>query len=93
MNAGFFRLIGGGQIKSVELIAVMWDRDGELRALNLALKIKTQKIPDNSIENFLADTGPELKNPYTNLPMIWDPAKRVIRFDSLRQKSGFEVRL
>jgi hypothetical protein len=66
--------------KSIDLLKTMHIRDAKQRALTLALLIKRRGIKDSEISNFLASVDPELKNPFTGNPMIWDAKKHAIVF-------------
>jgi hypothetical protein len=93
MNTIFYRLKMSGSLRSGALIGGMYKRDGDRRALTLALLIKHRGLKDTEIETFLASVGPELKNPFTGTPMGWDSTKRVIRFDVPKDGYRFDVQL
>lgn len=93
MNAIFVKSMIGGQLKTGDVFTFWHRRDGDLRVLTLAVMIKKQRIADEKIDDFLAAVGPELKDPFTHLPMHWDPIKRAIRFEAPKSDYTFEVHL
>lgn len=74
--------------------------DGFLRLASLQVNMKRQEVRDSQIASFLKNAGPNLYNPYTNEPMLWDTEKRSIYFHGMSDKENeellskrFEVRL
>lgn len=52
-----------------------------LRAVRLQAMIIERRLRDAEIEDFLRNAGPDLMDPYTGKPVIWDAATRVLRID------------
>jgi hypothetical protein len=71
--------------------------DGFLRLVSLSLAAKGQAIHDTDMPGFIARAEPNLRNPYTNDPMLWDAGNRVIYFDGMDDdkllRKRIEVRL
>jgi hypothetical protein len=57
--------------------------DGFLRLVSLSLAAKGQAIHDTDMPGFIARAKPNLRNPYTNEPMMWDAGNRAIYFDGM----------
>lgn len=65
--------------------------DGFLRLVSLQVAAKRYGVRDSAMEKFLADAAPDLRNPYTNEPMGWDPASRAIYFNGYKEDVDDEL--
>lgn len=63
------------------------DLDGLIRLVALQAQIAARKLGLAEVPAFLAQSPPDLANPFTGKPMQWDAAERRIFFDS-RQLAG-----
>lgn len=65
--------------------------DGFLRLASLQMEMKRQGVRDSQVASFLKNAGPNLYNPYTNEPMLWDTKKRSIYFHGMSDKENEEL--
>lgn len=65
--------------------------DGFLRLVSLSLAVKQQSVRDTDMQMFLAHESPNLRNPYTNEPMLWDADNRTIYFYGISEKRDEEL--
>jgi hypothetical protein len=63
------------------------------RILIADILLRQQKIPDESVNAFIANLGPTFRDPFTGKAMTWDSHKRTISFINGTNSSGFEARL
>jgi hypothetical protein len=78
---------------SFELARSMRDKEARLRLLTLRLYAAKNRVADNDMPVFLQQSGSALLNPYTNQPMRWDAAKRVIYYEDIPNGFRGEARL
>ncbi|PPD56750.1 MAG: hypothetical protein CTY10_02590 [Methylotenera sp.] len=70
-----------GFLNGFNLVGSMQSKSALIKLLNLKINIHQQKIADSNIQAFLNNAGSEYFNPFTNKPMRWDGAKRMIICD------------
>ena len=58
----------------------VFDLIGLSRLLDLQRRIIEANVGPDKVSSLLAGTGPGLTNPYTELPMLWDPTTKQISF-------------
>jgi hypothetical protein len=80
MNALFARSQIAGPAGSGRLLQQMYAHDGQLRLALLQLEILHRHITDSAIDEFLKNTGPELRDPFTGEPMQWAAGQRTLFF-------------
>jgi hypothetical protein len=92
-NDALSSMLTSGFIRSFPLIESMHLKNAQIKLLNLSLKIRQLKIADADIQAFLNQAGADYKNPFTNQPMRYDAAKKVIFCEELSSQHKIEVRL
>lgn len=65
----------------------IYDLDGLIRLVNLQAQVAGRKVAVADVPGFLAQSPPELTDPYTGKPMQWNAAERKVFFES-RQLGG-----
>ena len=66
------------------------DTDGYARLVALQLKIANEKIPAEKIAAAVNASAAQFRNPYTDMPMVWDAKASEIRFQG-RQPSNLNI--
>ncbi len=65
--------------------------DGFLRLVSLQIAVKRASIRDIAMQKFLADSVPDLHNPYTGEAMLWDADARAIYFNGYNEKADDDL--
>jgi hypothetical protein len=68
------------QNKLTSLLRQVYIYDGKLRLATLVVRAAHDQIKDADIPAFLGNAGPELYDPFSNKPMLWDPKNGRIYF-------------
>jgi hypothetical protein len=79
LNTIFARITLRGQLMAGPLVKNMLTHDGTMRLLQLRILLARNDVSDANVEQFLSSQL-SLRNPFTEEPMRWDRAKRVIWF-------------
>ncbi len=75
----FFRNIYW-QNKLTSLLRQVYISDGRLRLATLVVRAAQEQVKDADLLVFLANAAPELYDPFSNKPMLWDPEHGRIYF-------------
>ena len=62
------------------LVKSMHNKNALIKLFNLSIKIRQQKIPEADIQHFLNNAGSKYNCSFTEKPMQWDAAKKVIYY-------------
>lgn len=74
------KLIIENSSRGGEIIVNIYNRNAQMKALNLLLDIKAQNIPREKVGEFIKKSSPEYYDPFTEQPMIWDEKKGTILY-------------
>ena len=85
--------IGPTVFPGVEFIKSMHDKIRMAGLLTMRIKIAKDKVPDSEIAAYLAANAKDMREPFTNDQMQWDPVRRRIFFDTPVSAATAEVRL
>ncbi len=79
-NESLAKLMLSSQVEIPQMADSWLRRLGEMRLLSLSIIIANDRIADRDISQFLLDTAPILRNPYSGEPMRWSLENRVLYF-------------
>jgi hypothetical protein len=60
--------------------------DGKLRLATIVVRLVNENVQDKDISGFSTSTGPDLRDPFSDAPMRWDPKDRKIYFSDPADK-------
>lgn len=61
-------------------VARVHDLDGYIQLVRLQLALKQAKVASSDVPTFLETSDASIRDPYTGLPMEWDPVKKTLSF-------------
>lgn len=69
-----------------EFIARVFDVAAYVQLVRAQLEVRLADVPAEKVPLFLANAGPEARNPYDDQPFAWDAAERTLTFEPKSQR-------